>query len=60
MDTGTIIASGGRKEATARVRLVPGTGIIMVNGRTAEQHFPRGPAVIHPASARRRERRGAL
>jgi small subunit ribosomal protein S9 len=37
------LASGGRKEATARVRLVPGTGTITVNGRSAEQHFPKGP-----------------
>ncbi len=44
MDTGTMtITSGGRKEATARVRLVSGSGAITVNGRPAEQHFPRGP-----------------
>ncbi len=44
MDTGTMtITSGGRKEATARVRLVAGSGTITVNGRPAEQHFPRGP-----------------
>jgi len=38
-----IITSGGRKEATARVRLIAGSGVITVNGRPAEQHFPRGP-----------------
>ena len=38
-----VMASGGRKEAVARVRLVPGTGTITVNGRTVEQHFPKGP-----------------
>src|SRR5579871_2335126 len=38
-----MMASGGRKEAIARVRLVPGTGTITVNGRTVEQHFPKGP-----------------
>ncbi len=38
-----MMASGGRKEAIARVRLVPGTGAITVNGRTVEQHFPKGP-----------------
>jgi len=43
MDAGTMMASGGRKEATARVRLVAGSGTITVNGRPAEQHFPRGP-----------------
>jgi len=37
------LAAGGRKEATARVRLVPGSGTITVNGRSVEQHFPKGP-----------------
>jgi small subunit ribosomal protein S9 len=37
------LASGGRKEAAARIRLVPGGGAITVNGRPAEQHFPKGP-----------------
>jgi small subunit ribosomal protein S9 len=31
---------GRRKEAVARVRLVPGTGEIKVNGRTLENYFP--------------------
>jgi small subunit ribosomal protein S9 len=31
---------GRRKEAIARVRLVPGTGEIKVNGRTFENYFP--------------------
>ncbi|MFM5905518.1 MAG: 30S ribosomal protein S9 [Micrococcales bacterium] len=31
---------GRRKEAIARVRLVPGTGVIKVNGRTLEDYFP--------------------
>ena len=35
-----IQTTGRRKEAVARVRLRPGTGIIMVNGRTFEQYFP--------------------
>ncbi len=47
MDTGMTIASGGRKEATARVRLVPGSGTITVNGHAAEQHFPRGPLLAY-------------
>jgi small subunit ribosomal protein S9 len=38
-----VTASGGRKEAESRVRLVPGTGTITVNGRPAEQYFPKGP-----------------
>ena len=33
-------ATGRRKEAIARVRLVPGTGTWRVNGRTLEAYFP--------------------
>ena len=33
-------AVGRRKEAIARVRLVPGTGVITVNGRAFEDYFP--------------------
>ena len=33
-------ATGRRKEAVARVRLVPGTGRWVVNGRTLEGYFP--------------------
>jgi len=32
-------ATGRRKEAVARVRLVPGTGRILVNGRPYEEYF---------------------
>jgi small subunit ribosomal protein S9 len=31
---------GRRKQAIARVRLVPGTGSYIVNGRTLEEYFP--------------------
>src|SRR5699024_4342898 len=31
---------GRRKEAVARVRLVPGTGTWKINGRTLEEYFP--------------------
>jgi small subunit ribosomal protein S9 len=31
---------GRRKEAVARVRLVPGTGKFVLNGRTIEDYFP--------------------
>ena len=31
---------GRRKQAIARVRIVPGTGVIKVNGRTLEDYFP--------------------
>ncbi|MEG3615892.1 30S ribosomal protein S9 [Isoptericola haloaureus] len=33
-------ALGRRKEAVARVRLVPGSGEWKINGRTLEQYFP--------------------
>ena len=33
-------AVGRRKQAIARVRLVPGAGTITVNGRTIEDYFP--------------------
>jgi len=33
-------AVGRRKQAIARVRLVPGTGTYTVNGRTLEEYFP--------------------
>jgi small subunit ribosomal protein S9 len=33
-------ATGRRKQAIARVRIVPGTGGWKINGRTLEQYFP--------------------
>ena len=33
-------ATGRRKEAVARVRIVPGTGVWTVNGRTLDSYFP--------------------
>jgi small subunit ribosomal protein S9 len=33
-------AAGRRKQAIARVRIVPGSGVITVNGRTFEDYFP--------------------
>jgi small subunit ribosomal protein S9 len=33
-------ATGRRKEAVARVRIVPGTGVWTINGRTLENYFP--------------------
>ena len=36
------IGTGRRKEATARVRLTPGSGQFSINGgRSLEEHFPR-------------------
>ena len=37
---GPVGATGRRKEAIARVRLIPGTGKWTVNGRTLEDYFP--------------------
>jgi small subunit ribosomal protein S9 len=34
------ITTGRRKEAVARVRLVPGTGEFRLNGRSFEEYFP--------------------
>ena len=36
-----LLAIGRRKEAIARVRLVPGTGTIVVNDRAYDEYFPR-------------------
>jgi small subunit ribosomal protein S9 len=38
--TGPGQATGRRKEAVARVRLVPGTGTWTINGRSLEDYFP--------------------
>jgi small subunit ribosomal protein S9 len=37
---GPVGATGRRKEAIARVRLVPGTGQWTINGRSLEDYFP--------------------
>ncbi len=37
------LTSGSRKEAIARVRLVPGTGTITINDRPFETYFPTSP-----------------
>jgi small subunit ribosomal protein S9 len=38
--TGQSAGTGRRKEAIARVRIVPGTGQWQINGRTLEGYFP--------------------
>ena len=40
-NTAVYYGTGRRKEATARVRLVPGTGKVTVNGRDALNYFGR-------------------
>ena len=37
---GLVRATGRRKEAVVRVRLIPGTGTWKLNGRTLEDYFP--------------------
>ena len=41
MVEGQVSTSGGRKEAIARVRMIPGSGNILVNGRPSDSTFPR-------------------
>jgi small subunit ribosomal protein S9 len=41
MATQREISTGRRKESVARVRLVPGTGNITINGRTMDEYFGR-------------------
>ena len=43
-------STGRRKEATARVRLVPGSGQCVINGRPIAQYFMR-PALVKHAEA---------
>jgi small subunit ribosomal protein S9 len=40
VNIGPAAATGRRKEAVARVRIVPGTGTWTVNGRSLEEYFP--------------------
>ena len=40
-NTAVYMGTGRRKEAVARVRLVPGTGKVVVNGRDATDYFGR-------------------
>ena len=39
-DTSEILGTGRRKTAVARVRIAPGTGKFVVNGRPFENYFP--------------------
>jgi small subunit ribosomal protein S9 len=36
-----VTATGKRKTSVAQVRLTPGNGVLLVNGRTMEEYFPR-------------------
>ena len=45
MSTTYIYGTGRRKTAIARVRLLPGDGGMVVNGKDVEDYFGRGPAL---------------
>ena len=45
MSTSYIYGTGRRKTAVARVRLLPGDGSLVVNGKDATDYFGRGPAL---------------
>lgn len=40
------LTSGSRKEAVARIKMVPGSGTITVNGRPFEGYFPTAPLQV--------------
>jgi small subunit ribosomal protein S9 len=43
MSTSYVYGTGRRKTAIARVRLLPGDGGMVVNGKDVEEYFGRGP-----------------
>jgi small subunit ribosomal protein S9 len=45
MSTNFIYGTGRRKTSVARVRLLPGDGSLVVNGKDAAEYFGRGPAL---------------
>ncbi len=45
-NTDKYYGTGRRKAAVARVWLVPGTGLIQINGRQLENYFPRATSVM--------------
>jgi len=52
--TQEFIATGRRKTSVARIRMIPGSGKIDINGRSFEDYFPTGPlqnAVLQPLQA---------
>src|SRR5205809_5953983 len=52
--TQEFIATGRRKTSVARIRMLPGSGKIDINGRSFEDYFPTAPlqnAVLQPLQA---------
>src|SRR6267143_6611810 len=52
--TQEFIATGRRKTSVARIRMVPGSGKIDINGRSFEDYFPTTPlqnTVLQPLQA---------
>ncbi len=41
---GFVMGTGRRKESVARVRLAPGDGVVVVNGKTPQDYFHRADA----------------
>jgi small subunit ribosomal protein S9 len=50
-DRAVYLGTGRRKSAIARVRLVPGTGELKINGRPGELHLQYNPAYLAVAKA---------
>ncbi|HID96028.1 MAG TPA: 30S ribosomal protein S9, partial [Candidatus Latescibacteria bacterium] len=46
MEEAIYSATGGRKTATAFVKMIPGSGKIIVNGRDAAEYFGRDTSVM--------------
>jgi len=40
--------TGRRKEAIVRVRLLPGTGVILINGRSVQDYIGNRPSLLTP------------
>lgn len=48
--TNFVMGTGRRKESVARVRLTPGDGVIVVNGKTPQEYFHRPNATEYVAA----------
>lgn len=48
--SGFVMGTGRRKESVARVRLAPGDGVVVVNGKTPQDYFHRADAAEQVAT----------